>query len=345
MTSRAEASVTLRALLIAIVLIAITNLMHAEDAASPADRMRRAAELNSIDAASMEPWHLKISFQLFDAKGEAAETGTVEEWWKSPSLHKTMYTSPSYTSTEVQTADGLYRSKGASSPPYLLGLILQQVVHPISQQDIVDAKPKLRKHDFGNMVMDCIMLSREIKNVPYPPQELFPTYCFDPNVDSLRSIAAGFRRTTRNNMGTFQQHKVSVDQITSLNSINAFTAHIEELQKATLTEADFLSVPDSEKIDVTTIKVPYRVMAARILNHAPPIYPAQAKIEHLGGTVLILARVGRNGHLNSVTLTSAPNPNFADAALAAVKQWTFEPYTVDGAPVEVETIIPVNFNP
>jgi hypothetical protein len=147
MTSRAIANGTLRALSVAIVLIAITNFLSAEDAESPADSMRRAAELNSLDAASMEPWHLKISFQLFDAKGEAAETGTVEEWWKSPSLHKTVYTSPSYTSTEVQTADGLYRSKDASSPPDLLSLILQQVVHPISEKEIADAKPDLRKQD------------------------------------------------------------------------------------------------------------------------------------------------------------------------------------------------------
>ena len=85
--------------------------MNAEDSSQLSDRLHHAEELNRIDDPSLSPWYLKVSFQLFDAKGKPAEQGTIEEWWHSPSSYKTVYTSPSYTATEIETPDGLYRTK------------------------------------------------------------------------------------------------------------------------------------------------------------------------------------------------------------------------------------------
>ena len=145
---------------------------YGDDGRTLTDRLHRAASSSSLDDISLKPWHLKLSFQLFDSKGHPTEQGTIEEWWKSPALHKTVYTSPSYTSTEIQTHDGLFRSKGSSSAPYLLDLVLQQIVHPMPEEkDITNAKPDMRKETISKLPMDCIMLSQEIKRVPYPDED------------------------------------------------------------------------------------------------------------------------------------------------------------------------------
>src|SRR5271168_1525591 len=85
---------------------------HAQNKAELEERLHRAITTNSIDDAQMKPWHLKLSFQLFDDKGTPTEKGEIEEWWASPSVYKTVYKSPSYTGTEIQTKEGLYRSNG-----------------------------------------------------------------------------------------------------------------------------------------------------------------------------------------------------------------------------------------
>jgi hypothetical protein len=56
----------------------------AADSADIAERLHHVEALNRIDDASVHPWHLKLSFQLVDAKGHPSEQGTIEEWWKSP---------------------------------------------------------------------------------------------------------------------------------------------------------------------------------------------------------------------------------------------------------------------
>jgi TonB family protein len=325
----------------AIVLVFATTWTRA---ITPAERLTHAAEMNSLDDASMEPWYLKLSFQLFDEKGAPTEKGVIEEWWKSPSQHKTVYTSPSYTSMEIQTADGTYRSKGTSSPPYLLNLALQQVIHPIPQEDIADAKPDQHQQAFGKVALDCITLSQPIKNIPYPPLGLFPTYCFDSGRDDLRLLYnLGSELTTRNNQGKFRERYVSLDQVTTVNSVTAVTAHIEELRTATMAESEFVP-PDVEKIDMTTVKVGAGVMAGMILTKLNPIYPVRARQNRISGRVVIAVKIGRDGRIHSMKLVSAPDADLAIAALTAVRQWIYKPYLLNGEPVEVDTMITVNFD-
>jgi TonB family protein len=319
---------------------------HTQAAAPLVERLQRAVAINSLDDPQMKPWHLKLSFQLFDSKGVPTETGIVEEWWGGPSMHKTVYTSPSYTSTEVRTKDGLYRSKGASSAPDLLQLILLQVVHPMpSEEDIAASKPDLRKETLGKVQMDCIMLDQEIKNTAYPPLGLFPTYCFDRDLDSLRiSYDFGSQLTARNRIGKFLERSVAMDQMTSLGSVNAISAHMEALQTMPLTDGDFIPGPELEKVGSNMPTVSPGVVAGLLISKADVIYPLRARQNHVSGRVAISARIGRDGKIHSMKLMSTPDSDLAIAALAAVRQWTYKPYLLNGEPTEVQTTITVNFN-
>ena len=315
-----------------------------ESAAQLSERLYTAEDLNRIDDAALKPWHLKLSVQLFDKKGQPTEKGTIEEWWKSPSVYKTVYSSPSYTSTEIRTTTGLYRSQGMASAPYLLALALQQIVHPLSAREIAEAKPDLRKENFGKAKLDCIMLSQEIRGVAYPPLGLFPTYCFDLDVDSLRiGFDFGTQMTIRNNIGVFQKRQVPVDLVTTISSVNAMTAHVEDLRSANFEDTEFAQTSDFEKVDDSPASVGSGVMAGRLLSQPAPIYPTAAKMRHATGTVLLRARIGRDGQIHLLRIASAPDPDLAIAAIAAVRQWTYKPYTLNGTTVEVDTQITVNF--
>ena len=325
-------------------LLLAASATRAESAAQLSERLYRAEDLNRIDDAALKPWHLKLSVQIFDKKGRPTETGTIEEWWKSPSTYKTVYSSPSYTSTEIRTPEGLYRSQGMASAPYLLALALQQVVHPLSGRDIAEAKPDLRKENFGNAQLDCIMLSQEIHGVSYPPLGLFPTYCFDRDVDSLRiGFDFGTPMTIRNHVGVFQQRQIPVDQVTTMFSVNAMTAHVEDLRSTNFEDTEFARPSDFEKINDTPASVGSGVMAGRLLSQPAPVYPEDAKMRHATGTVLLRARIGRDGQIHLLRIVSAPDPDLAIAAIAAVRQWTYKPYTLNGTTVEVDTQITVNF--
>jgi TonB family protein len=329
----------------AVVLFALAENAWAQDTAALVERLHRATAVNAIDDPQLKPWHLKLSFQLFDAKGNPAEKGMIEEWWDGPSKEKTVYTSPFYTSTEIRTKDGFYRSKRTSYVPSFLESILRQVVHPMpSESDIVDSKPDLRKETFGKAAMDCIMLAQQIKNVAYAPLGLFPTYCFDRDTDSLRvSYDFGSQLILRNKVGTFQQRSVVVDQTILQNSITAVTAHVDALESIVPNESELARPEDLEEVNPNPTMVASGVVAGLKISGLNPSYPEISRRDHVSGSVILRALIGSDGHIHSLKVISTPDANLAIASLTAVRQWTYKPYLLNGEPVAVDTQIKVNF--
>jgi protein TonB len=82
---------------------------------------------------------------------------------------------------------------------------------------------------------------------------------------------------------------------------------------------------------------------AMLLNKVIPAYPAVARIAGVQGEVKLHAIIAKDGTIQSLAVTSGPEM-LREAALKAVEQWRYRPYTLNGVPVEVETVITVSFH-
>ena len=92
------------------------------------------------------------------------------------------------------------------------------------------------------------------------------------------------------------------------------------------------------------IRIGGSVEAAKVLTKVQPVYPESAKAAGAQGTVVLHAVVGMDGKLLSLqVLNSQINPDLARAAVEAVSQWRYQPTLLNGEPVEVDTVITVNF--
>jgi periplasmic protein TonB len=85
------------------------------------------------------------------------------------------------------------------------------------------------------------------------------------------------------------------------------------------------------------------VMMRLILNKVDPIYPEDARRDHVSGAVVVAATVDDQGKIVKLSVVSGPE-KLRDAALSAANQWTFKPYLLNGRPVFVLTQFVVNFN-
>jgi hypothetical protein len=54
----------------------------------PREVFAAAAPLYDFSAAELQPWHLKVSYLLYDEAGKKSEPGTFEYWWASPQEHR-----------------------------------------------------------------------------------------------------------------------------------------------------------------------------------------------------------------------------------------------------------------
>jgi protein TonB len=84
------------------------------------------------------------------------------------------------------------------------------------------------------------------------------------------------------------------------------------------------------------------VMEALLLNRVQPDYPKIAEAMRLSGPVVLSAIIAPDGSIQSLRVVSG-SPILAAAAQQAVRQWRYKPTMLNGQPVEVETLITVNF--
>ena len=101
-------------------------------------------------------------------------------------------------------------------------------------------------------------------------------------------------------------------------------------------QADF---PSSGEMRV---RVGGGVQAQKLIEQKAPEYPPLAKEARIQGTVRFNALINKEGRLTDVQLVSG-HPLLAPAALAAVKEWVYQPTMLSGKPVEVITQVDVNF--
>ena len=90
------------------------------------------------------------------------------------------------------------------------------------------------------------------------------------------------------------------------------------------------------------IRVPARVAEANLVHDVAPKYPPEAGRARIEGTVVLLAVIGKDGSVEDVRVESGL-PVLAQAAIDAVKQWRYQPYLLNGEPVEIDSQITINF--
>jgi len=93
----------------------------------------------------------------------------------------------------------------------------------------------------------------------------------------------------------------------------------------------------------TRILVSVGVSEGLLVKQVPPIYPPLARQARIQGTVVLQAIIDKDGSVKNLQLVSG-HPMLVNAAMDAVMQWQYKPYVVDGAAVEVQTTVNVNFS-
>jgi protein TonB len=82
--------------------------------------------------------------------------------------------------------------------------------------------------------------------------------------------------------------------------------------------------------------------APRILRQAPPVYPQEAFVKKIEGTVLLEILIGANGDVVATRILRSI-PALDQAAVQAVRQWRFTPAFRRGRPVAMWAQAPVQF--
>jgi len=98
-----------------------------------------------------------------------------------------------------------------------------------------------------------------------------------------------------------------------------------------------------EATELANIPAPVTV-PARVLRLVPVHYPESARRAGISGTVIVRARIGRDGRVRETAIVHSI-PELDEFAMAQVRRFEFVPAKRDGDEVETWVDVPVRFDP
>jgi TonB family protein len=128
----------------------------------------------------------------------------------------------------------------------------------------------------------------------------------------------------------------------------AITLQVGELVETVSVQATRVEAPPAAAPQMPTpqlVRVGGNIKAPSKTVHVSPIYPASMRNAGREGRVSIDAIIDTDGRVLAARVMGAhTHPDFADAALEAVRQWLFTPTLLNGIPVEVRMTVRVHFS-
>ncbi|HEY2458699.1 MAG TPA: M56 family metallopeptidase [Candidatus Acidoferrum sp.] len=93
------------------------------------------------------------------------------------------------------------------------------------------------------------------------------------------------------------------------------------------------------------ISIKSEQLASLIVHKVPPAYPESSRSAGIQGIVTLQAVISKDGvPLSLRVMNPQIDPNLARSSVESVSQWRYRPVLLNGAPVEADTTIQVNFS-
>src|SRR5258708_1640791 len=92
----------------------------------------------------------------------------------------------------------------------------------------------------------------------------------------------------------------------------------------------------------TPLAVGGDVKQAQLIFSVSPVYPTLAKNQHFSGSVMAAALIDANGRVPTLKVGSGPTL-LQQAAMDALKQWKYQPASLDGKPVAMHLTVTIQF--
>jgi hypothetical protein len=335
--SRPNQLVTILAVAMTAGLAGHTMLAQSDDPHAVVDK---GAKVTGLTGADVPAFHLKATYSLYDIqKGNVTETGTLEEWRTGPYTWHRVYTEKKQTAQEWSTArTKQFKLKDNKlETPRLDIQVARPLLDPVSFA--ANYKPTidmgLQAGVFEGITLNCVVASNPAQAAGnINPDALFPRLCFDVKDSSLRFT------TTSDTMTAYSDFKpLGPRQVANKVEVKPFN-RLGTAVNIILLEP--LAAGDQAQVTPpgNAAPQPYAHQSSD-----PPLvpvriteceYPIEARNNQERGVAYIPIIIKKDGSVKSNGPAFVPNaPHLSSAASDCPGNYKFQPFLLDGEPVEV----------
>ena len=322
----------------------------------PAAVLAKAWPFYDFANGKLKPWHMKVSYLVYDARGKHSQAGVFQYWWASSEVWRSSWERAGMSHIDWHLANGRLAYAASGDPLTLFEYKLEAaLVAPLPRaRDLEQAHFKVAAAGGGSCV--SVVPSEwvaAVGNAKAAAEGLFPTYCFDLNPPVLRSTSSLERVLTqythvREWQGRFLPRNVQINE----GNHRLLMARVEMVEPIAASDPA-LSPPQSamqtevfvdQDVSLRDEEVQADMARAMLKKRIEPEYPADAKSAGVHGTVVLEAMIGTDGRIHDLRVVSAPAASLAASSFAAVSQWEYRPYLMGGRAVPVQTTVTVTFS-
>jgi hypothetical protein len=288
------------------------------------------------------PYHFLATFETFDASGAPAGSGSIEKFFATQGRMKVITRFRGHTMTAwyadarpVYTDDGFdgtIMSYMASDflltplpPP--LGIARQDMETSVTQQD--------------GKTLDCggYQLFVTPTGMPPAPKE---TYCVARGTHDLVLRETQYFSIQYDQFEPVLGRSIPRSIVATQGGVVRCRIHVEKVDEQALDDAALTPPADASPVSPAPERISLNPKERTPLKKVTPEWPAGVKAAATGPVSLRYV-ISRTGTVKDIEVGYAPSPEFAQAAVAAVKQWTYAPVLRRDKPVEVMTGIVLSF--
>jgi hypothetical protein len=292
-----------------------------------AEWLHKVSNLNGLQSADIQPWHIVITYDQFDEDGDNVHSGVVEELWANPKKYKISYKSDILNQTDYATEQGLFRLGDQRWPNPAEMQVRTEIVDPFSYASkLRGVTSSSEENTFGTHTLQCVAF-KKTGGISVSNQ-----YCFEKGSSVLRYVRGqGWDQTAYNDIISFNARNVAQQVVVTNGGKPFLKLNVKTLEPITqLDEKDF-TPPDNA---VSLIGKRVTGVPRQPVKMSFPEWPESLRQQHFIIGLQIV--IGKDGHVVNAQAVSGP-PDAYKSAENAVRKWIFEPYLVLGEPSEVET--------
>jgi TonB family protein len=307
---------------------------------NPDALLNAAMQANGLHGDSLQPWHIRGSWQIIEPSKSTNE-GSFEEWWSAPQHAKIDVTGKDFQQTRYVVPNGTVYTGSAMAPDNIANLIEDAIRLPLPASAAGLRQSSVNQ---GGVALDCISNAQPKPDDSGPAGSLLSAYsaCFAGSPPALRMEAGVSVQALFNSLVQFQRRYLARDVRFNLPSGKQIAVHLDVIQPLTAVPDSFFVPPADAQPLPARIELSEDVLLPTRISGHRPLYPYRARIDMIQGTAVLEALIRPDGTVGNLKVVSAP-PLLGQAAMLGVQTWRFRPYMVNGVPVEVRTSFGITF--
>lgn len=295
-----------------------------------AKRVKKAVEESTLDQRGTKPFHLKAQLTPSRERDkDSGRTGEVEIWWKSPSEWRREVQCPVFHQIEVVNDDRVSQKNEGDYFPEWLREAAVAVVSPVPNL------PEVLKE----------MASGEVKSLMGMTYVSWMIHSSNGRVDSW--IGAALALNDRSGLLTYgggfgwggaftdygNFHGRTVAQVVKVGSPEV-TARITKLEVLNDEPGLFAEISGADPHPIQTLLMDEAALRKNLLDMPAVEWPA-VRDGPLEGAITTDVTVDRHGLVRETGTIVSTNNALSETAREAITKMRFQPFVVNGEPVQV----------